>query len=170
MNRSWLDRILLFFFLQFLMCLRVMWEHICRTTGSWPWSSQMKHFSPSWHAAGQRLSSARQTGGGAYFTIFSRQSCSPFCDWTRRRASSWENEGRRHNFSLCVCVCEKTQQQLPKAAFIPLFLSPSIRSPSFLSANVIISFPFVASLHGSTATIQQTVYESIPSPPPLPKK
>lgn len=71
---------------------------------------------------------------------------------------------------LCVCVCEKTQQQLPKAAFIPLFLSPSIRSPSFLSANVIISFPFVASLHGSTATIQQTVYESIPSPPPPSQK
>ena len=77
----------------------------------------------SWHGAGQRLSSAQQTGAepNAIFSV----GCNLFCDWIRRRAGSLRSESKSK--AAVALLKKKTQQQQPPKG--PLifffFLSPS---------------------------------------------
>ena len=100
----------------------------------------------SWHGAGQRLSSAQQTGAepNAIFSV----GCNLFCDWIRRRAGSLRSESKS-KAAVALLKKRRNNNSRRRGLFFFFFLSPScctqhvvISTRIFYLFNLIILYLF----------------------------
>ena len=84
----------------------------------------------SWHGAGQRLSSAQQTGAepNAIFSV----GCNLFCDWIRRRAGSLRSESKSK--AAVALLKKRRNNNSRRRGLFFFFFSPPAVAPSTSSS------------------------------------